>query len=420
MSEIVRVQGREILDSRGNPTVEAEVLLASGAYGRAAVPSGASTGAHEAHELRDGEGRYNGKGVLKAVESIRGEIADHLEGQDALEQGNIDRAMIDLDGTENKSRLGANAILAVSLANAHAAADECGLPLYRYLGGVTAHILPVPMMNILNGGAHADNNVDLQEFMVMPMGATTFAEGLRMGTEVFHALKGVLKKRGLATAVGDEGGFAPNLASNEDALRLICEAVELTGMQPGRDIKLAIDAASSELYKDGRYSIDGKSLSASELTEYYAGLCDRYPIFSIEDSHFEDDWDGWIGMTQRLGERLQIVGDDLFVTNQTRLREGIERKAGNAILIKVNQIGTLSETLATIALAHRRGYRCIISHRSGETEDTTIADLAVATNAGQIKTGAPCRSDRVAKYNRLLRIADELGHSGRYGPRDLT
>jgi enolase len=420
MSEIVRVHGREILDSRGNPTVEAEVLLASGAYGRAAVPSGASTGAHEAHELRDGEGRYNGKGVLKAVESIRGEIADRLESVDALEQGTVDRALIELDGTENKSRLGANAILAVSLANAHAAADECGLPLYRYLGGVTAHILPVPLMNILNGGAHADNNVDIQEFMVMPIGATTFAEGLRMGTEVYHALKGVCKKRGLATSVGDEGGFAPNLGSNEDALKLIVEAVELTGLQPGKDIKLALDAASSEFHDKGVYTIDGKRHSASQLTDYYAGLCERYPIFSIEDGHFEDDWAGWIEMTERLGERLQIVGDDLFVTNQTRLRDGIEKRAGNAILIKVNQIGTLSETLATIALAHRRGYRCIISHRSGETEDTTIADLAVATNAGQIKTGAPCRSDRVAKYNRLLRIAEELGGSGRYGPRDLT
>ena len=420
MSEIVRVHGREILDSRGNPTIEAEVFLASGASGRAAVPSGASTGAHEAHELRDGEGRYNGKGVLKAVESVRGEIADRLEGLEALEQGSVDRALIELDGTDNKRRLGANAILAVSLANAHAAADECGLPLYRYLGGVTAHILPVPMMNILNGGAHADNNVDIQEFMVMPFGATTFAEGLRMGTEVFHALKGVCKKRGLATAVGDEGGFAPNLGSNEDALRLIVEAIELTGLQPGKDVKLALDAASSEFHDKGTYTIDGKAHTAAALTEYYAGLCERYPIFSIEDGHFEDDWDGWIGMTARLGSRVQLVGDDLFVTNQVRLRDGIERKAGNAILIKVNQIGTLSETLATIALAHRRGYRCIISHRSGETEDTTIADLAVATNAGQIKTGAPCRSDRVAKYNRLLRIAEELGTSGRYGPRDLT
>jgi len=420
MSEIVSIHGREILDSRGNPTIEAEVLLSSGAYGRAAVPSGASTGIYEAHELRDGEGRYGGKGVLKAVESVNTELADRLAGEDALDQGAVDRAMIELDGTENKSRLGANAILAVSLANAHAAADECGLPLYRYLGGAAAHVLPVPMMNILNGGEHADNNVDLQEFMVMPMGATSFGEGLRMGVEVFHALKGVCKSRGLNTAVGDEGGFAPDLESNEKALELIVEAVESTGLQPGRDIKLAIDAASSEFYKDGKYHVDGKALSSDELSAYYKDLSDRYPIFSIEDTHDQDDWDGWTGVTNAIGDTVQIVGDDLFVTSVKRLREGMERGAGNAILIKVNQIGTLSETLATIALAHRHRLRCVISHRSGETEDTTIADLAVATNAGQIKTGAPCRSDRVAKYNRLLRIAEELGASGRYGPRDLT
>ena len=420
MSEIVSIHGREILDSRGNPTIEAEVLLSSGAYGRAAVPSGASTGIYEAHELRDGEGRYGGKGVLKAVESVNTEHADRLAGEDALDQGAVDRAMIELDGTENKSRLGANAILAVSLANAHAAADECGLPLYRYLGGAAAHVLPVPMMNILNGGEHADNNVDLQEFMVMPMGATSFGEGLRMGVEVFHALKGVCKSRGLNTAVGDEGGFAPDLESNEKALELIVEAVESTGLQPGRDIKLAIDAASSEFYKDGKYHVDGKALSSDELSAYYKDLSDRYPIFSIEDTHDQDDWDGWTGVTNAIGDSVQIVGDDLFVTSVKRLREGMERGAGNAILIKVNQIGTLSETLATIALAHRHRLRCVISHRSGETEDTTIADLAVATNAGQIKTGAPCRSDRVAKYNRLLRIAEELGASGRYGPRDLT
>jgi len=420
MSEIVSIHGREILDSRGNPTIEAEVLLSSGAYGRAAVPSGASTGIYEAHELRDGEGRYGGKGVLKAVESVNTELADRLAGEDALDQGAVDRAMIELDGTENKSRLGANAILAVSLANAHAAADECGLPLYRYLGGAAAHVLPVPMMNILNGGEHADNNVDLQEFMVMPMGATSFGEGLRMGVEVFHALKGVCKSRGLNTAVGDEGGFAPDLESNEKALELIVEAVESTGLQPGRDIKLAIDAASSEFYKDGKYHVDGKALSSDELSAYYKDLSDRYPIFSIEDTHDQDDWDGWTGVTNAIGDSVQIVGDDLFVTSVKRLREGMERGAGNAILIKVNQIGTLSETLATIALAHRHRLRCVISHRSGETEDTTIADLAVATNAGQIKTGAPCRSDRVAKYNRLLRIAEELGASGRYGPRDLT
>ncbi len=420
MSEIVSIHGREILDSRGNPTLEAEVLLSSGAYGRAAVPSGASTGIYEAHELRDGEGRYGGKGVLKAVENVNTEIADRLAGEDSLDQGAVDRAMIELDGTENKSRLGANAILAVSLANAHAAADECGLPLYRYLGGAAAHVLPVPMMNILNGGEHADNNVDLQEFMVMPMGATSFTEGLRMGVEVFHALKGVCKSRGLNTAVGDEGGFAPNLESNEKALELIVEAVESTGLQPGRDIKLAIDAAASEFYRDGKYHVDGQALTSDQLTGYYKDLCDRYPIFSIEDSHDQDDWDGWTGMTKVTGDTVQIVGDDLFVTSVGRLREGMEKGAGNAILIKVNQIGTLSETLATIALAHRHRLRCVISHRSGETEDTTIADLAVATNSGQIKTGAPCRSDRVAKYNRLLRISEELGASGRYGPRDLT
>lgn len=420
MSEIVSIHGREILDSRGNPTLEAEVLLSSGAYGRAAVPSGASTGIYEAHELRDGEGRYGGKGVLKAVENVNTELADRLAGEDSLDQGAVDRAMIELDGTENKSRLGANAILAVSLANAHAAADECGLPLYRYLGGAAAHVLPVPMMNILNGGEHADNNVDLQEFMVMPMGATSFTEGLRMGVEVFHALKGVCKSRGLNTAVGDEGGFAPNLESNEKALELIVEAVESTGLQPGRDIKLAIDAAASEFYRDGKYHVDGQALTSDQLTGYYKDLCDRYPIFSIEDSHDQDDWDGWTGMTKVTGDTVQIVGDDLFVTSVDRLREGMEKGAGNAILIKVNQIGTLSETLATIALAHRHRLRCVISHRSGETEDTTIADLAVATNSGQIKTGAPCRSDRVAKYNRLLRISEELGASGRYGPRDLT
>ena len=420
MSEIVSIHGREILDSRGNPTLEAEVLLSSGAYGRAAVPSGASTGIYEAHELRDGEGRYGGKGVLKAVENVNSEIADRLAGEDSLDQGTVDRAMIELDGTENKSRLGANAILAVSLANAHAAADECGLPLYRYLGGAAAHGLPVPMMNILNGGEQADNNVDLRECMVMPMGATSFTEGLRMGVEVFHALKGVCKSRGLNTAVGDEGGFAPNLESNEKALELIVEAVESTGLQPGRDIKLAIDAAASEFYRAGKYHVDGQALTSDQLTGYYKDLCDRYPIFSIEDSHDQDDWDGWTGMTKVTGDTVQIVGDDLFVTSVDRLREGMDKGAGNAILIKVNQIGTLSETLATIALAHRHRLRCVISHRSGETEDTTIADLAVATNSGQIKTGAPCRSDRVAKYNRLLRISEELGASGRYGPRDLT
>jgi len=420
MSEIVRIHGREILDSRGNPTLEVDVELASGAFGRAAVPSGASTGIYEACELRDGEGRYGGKGVLKARDSVNEDIAHEVEGLEALDQGAIDRALIALDGTPNKERLGANAILGVSLATAKAAADECGLALYRYLGGTAAHILPVPMMNILNGGQHADNNVDLQEFMVMPFGATTFPEGLRMGVEVFHALKAVCKKRGLNTAVGDEGGFAPDLASNEEAIQLILEAIEATGLIPGQDVRLAIDAAASEFHERGRYTLDGRARGSAELSEYYAGLCERYPIFSLEDTHDQDDWEGWCGLTARIGDRVQLVGDDLFVTNVARLKEGIERRAANAILIKVNQIGTLSETLETIALAHRRGYRCVISHRSGETEDTTIADLAVATNAGQIKTGAPCRSDRVAKYNRLLRIHEELGATGRYGPRDLT
>jgi enolase len=420
MSEIVHIQGREILDSRGHPTIEVEVELLSGAFGRAAVPSGASTGIYEACELRDEEGRYDGKGVLKAVENVNTEIAEALQGHPALDQGGVDRILIDLDGTPNKSRLGANAILGASLATAHAAAADTGLPLYRYLGGSQAHVLPVPMMNIINGGEHADNNVDIQEFMVMPMGATTFADGLRMGTEVFHALKGVCKQRGLNTAVGDEGGFAPNLESNEAALQLILEAIEKTGMQPGKDIVLAIDAASSEFYSDGFYHIDGKKLDAAGLCDWYTNLAERYPIFSIEDPFDQDDWDGTVQLTRSIGDKVQIVGDDLFVTNVERLREGIQRGAGNAVLIKLNQIGTLTETLETIALAHRKGFRSVISHRSGETEDTTIADLAVATGAGQIKTGAPCRSERVAKYNRLLRIAEELGDSGRFGPRDLT
>ena len=420
MSEIVSVLGREILDSRGNPTREGDVELASGAFGTAAVPSGASTGIHEACELRDGEGRYGGKGVLKAVASVNTDISHELSGMEALDQGAIDRAMIALDGTPNKERLGANAILGVSLATAKAAADECGLPLYRYVGGTAAHILPVPMMNILNGGEHADNNVDLQEFMIMPFGATSFPEGLRMGVEVFHALKSVCRERGLNTAVGDEGGFAPDLGSNEEAVQLILEATEKTGLLPGKDIRIAIDSASSEFYKDGIYTIDGKGHSPQELSDYYAGLCEKYPIFSIEDTHDQDDWDGWCSVTAALGDRVQIVGDDLFVTNVKRLQEGIDKGAANAILIKVNQIGTLTETLETIALAHRTGMRCVMSHRSGETEDTTIADLAVATNTGQIKTGAPCRSDRVAKYNRLLRIHEDLGATARYGPRDLT
>ncbi|HJO27528.1 MAG TPA: phosphopyruvate hydratase [Planctomycetota bacterium] len=419
MTEIIDIKGREILDSRGNPTIEVDVGLAGGAFGRAAVPSGASTGIYEAHELRDGEGRYGGKGVLKAVESVNTEILHRLMGTDALDQGELDRAMLELDGTENKKRLGANAILGVSMAAAKAAAQASGLPLYRYLGGALGTVLPVPMMNILNGGEHADNNVDLQEFMIMPFGATTFGEALRMGVEVYHALKGVCRERGLATSVGDEGGFAPNLSSNEEACALIMTAVEKTGLQPGKDIKIALDAAASEFYRDGSYIIEGRSHTSQEMVEYYAGLAEKYPIFSIEDGFDQDDWEGWKAMTIALGDKLQIVGDDLFVTNVKRLKTGIGDGVGNSILIKVNQIGTLTETLDTIATAHRHGYSCVVSHRSGETEDTTIADIAVATNAGQIKTGAPCRSDRVAKYNRLLRIEEELGASARYGPRVL-
>ncbi len=420
MSEVVSIRAREILDSRGNPTVEVDVLLESGALGRAAVPSGASTGIHEAHELRDGEGRYGGKGVLKAVESVNAEIAHHLVGHEALDQGAIDRALIELDGTPNKSRLGANAILGVSLAVAKAAAEERGLALYRYLGGVAANVLPVPMLNILNGGKHADNNVDLQEFMIMPFGATRFSEGLRMGTEVFHALRNVCKERGLSTGVGDEGGFAPDLRSNEEALELLLSAIEKTGLTPGDDVRIAVDAAAAEFRKGGAYEVDGRRLAPAELIELYAGWCERYPIFSLEDGLDQDDWDGWRALTERLGETVQLVGDDLFVTSVERLSQGIERSVANAILIKLNQIGTLTETLDTIALAQRRGYRCVISHRSGETEDTTIADLAVATNAGQIKTGAPCRSDRVAQSTRLLRIEVELGAGARYGARLLV
>jgi enolase len=435
MSAIVHVQGREILDSRGNPTVEVEVMLESGASGTAAVPSGASTGAHEAHELRDGGKRYGGKGVRKAVENVDGEIARSIAGLDGLDQAGIDRAMIALDKTPNKKRLGANAILGVSLAVAKAAAEECGLPLYRYLGGAAANLLPVPMMNILNGGAHADNNVDLQEFMVMPFGAKTFAEALRMGAETFHALQSVCRERGLATAVGDEGGIAPNLASNEQAIDLILTAIEKVGLAPGKDVRLAIDAAATELHEDGRYEIGGQKKTAAEMVSWYQGLAERYPIFSLEDGLAEDDWAGWQALTAAFANRgadrsgsspgggrsgLQIVGDDLFVTSTVRLAEGIARNAGNAILIKVNQIGTLSETLATIRMAHQNGYRCIVSHRSGETEDTTIADLAVATSAGQIKTGAPCRTDRVAKYNQLLRIEGDLGAEARYAGLDLA
>jgi enolase len=420
MSAIVHIHGREILDSRGNPTVEVEVTLESGSTGRACVPSGASTGAHEAHELRDGGTRYAGKGVQKAVANVNGEIARELVGLDGTDQADLDRSLIQLDGTPNKKRLGANAILGVSLATARAAAEECGLPLYRYLGGAAANTLPVPMMNILNGGQHADNNVDIQEFMVMPFGAPNFAEGLRWCAETYHVLKKVCKERKLATAVGDEGGFAPDLASNEEAIQLILAAVEKCGFKPGKDMKIAIDAAATEFHEGGKYEIDGQKKSAKELVAYYGSLVERYPVFSLEDGLSEDDWDGWKELTNALGKRVQLVGDDLFVTNVERLARGIQGGYANAILIKVNQIGTLSETLATMAMAHRSGYRCIVSHRSGETEDTTIADLAVATNAGQIKTGAPCRSDRVAKYNRLLRIEEELGSSAVYAAKFLS
>jgi enolase len=419
MNEIASIHGREILDSRGNPTVEVEVVLESGAGGRAAVPSGASTGAHEAHELRDGGDRYGGKGTRQAVSAVNGEIAEELLGFDGLDQAAVDHLMIELDGTENKSRLGANAILGVSLAVAKAAAQDCGLSLFRYVGGAAANVMPVPMMNILNGGEHADNNVDLQEFMIMPFGAGSFHEGLRMGVEVFHALKAVCREQGLNTAVGDEGGFAPDLESNEAAIGLILSAVEAAGLRPGEDIRIAIDAASSEFHDAGRYYLDGKHLSSKELVSYYTSLCDRYPIFSIEDGLFEDDWEGWHHLTEQLGSRVQLVGDDFFVTNVKRLARGVEEGSANSILIKVNQIGTLTETLDTIALAHRSGYSCVMSHRSGETEDTTIADLAVATNCGQIKTGAPCRTDRVAKYNPLLRIEEELGLAARYGTEGL-
>jgi enolase len=425
MSAIVHVHGREILDSRGNPTIEVEVGLESGVVGRACVPSGASTGAHEAHEMRDGGKRYGGKGVTKAVANVDDEIARSLLGLDGSDQADVDATMIKLDGTPNKKRLGANAMLGVSLATARAAAEESGLPLWRYIGGTSANTLPVPMMNILNGGQHADNNVDIQEFMVMPFGAPSFREGLRWCVETYHALKSVLKEKKLATGVGDEGGFAPDLKSNEEAIQLILTAVEKAGLTPGKDMLLAMDAAATEFHaldsKGGcKYDIDGAQKSSKELVAWYAQLAERYPLFSLEDGLSEDDWEGWKGLTDALvPERVQIVGDDLFVTNIERLQRGIDSGTANAILIKVNQIGTLTETLATMALAHRNGYRCIVSHRSGETEDTTIADLCVATNAGQIKTGAPCRSDRVAKYNRLLRIEDELGSHAQYAARQI-
>jgi enolase 1/2/3 len=411
MSQIEHVHARQILDSRGNPTVEVELSLRSGAWGRAAVPSGASTGEYEATELRDGGDAWLGKGVTKAVGNVNGEIATAVRGRDATNQAGIDRLLIELDGTPSKSRLGANAILAVSLAAAHAAAAEERQPLWRYLGGDAAHILPVPMMNVLNGGAHADNKVDFQEFMVVPWGARSFSECLRMGAEVFHHLKKTLHDRGLGTAVGDEGGFAPDLSSNEAALEVLVAGIRAAGYVPGEDVAIALDPATSEIYRDGRYVLEheGRSLSAAELADYWADLAARYPIVSIEDGMDEGDWDGWATLTQRLGDKVQLVGDDLFVTNSQRLRRGIDQRTANSILVKVNQIGTLTETLDAIKMAREAGYSAVMSHRSGETEDVTIADLAVATGCGQIKTGAPSRSDRVAKYNQLLRIEEALG-----------
>ncbi len=416
MSAIDRVHARQILDSRGNPTVEVEVYLSSGASGRAAVPSGASTGEFEAVELRDGGDAYGGKGVTKAVANVNGEIADAVKGHDAADQQGLDRLMIELDGTPNKGRLGANALLGVSLAAARASAAEEGLPLYSYLGGEAAHVLPVPMMNVLNGGAHADNSVDFQEFMVMPVGAASFSEGLRWGTEVFHALKKTLHDQGKATAVGDEGGFAPDLDSNEDALTTLVAAIEAAGYEPGEQVAIALDPATSEIYKDGAYVLEheGRTLSAAELADYWASAAERFPIVSIEDGMDEEDWDGWKQLTERIGSKVQLVGDDLFVTNTERLARGIEAGVANSILIKVNQIGTLTETLDAVSMARDAGYTAVMSHRSGETEDTTIADLAVATGCGQIKTGAPSRSDRVAKYNQLLRIEEALGQDAQY------
>ena len=418
MASIEAINAREILDSRGNPTVEVEVLLEDGSFARAAVPSGASTGAFEAVELRDGDAaRYGGKGVENAVQGVLDEIYPAVVGEDASDQRLIDQAMIDLDATPNKARLGANAILGVSLAVAKAAADSAELPLFRYLGGPNAHTLPVPMMNILNGGAHADSNVDIQEFMIAPIGAGSFREAVRWGAEVYHALKSVLKERGLNTGLGDEGGFAPDLPSNRDALDLILVAIEKAGYVAGRDVALALDVAATEFHKDGAYEFEGKSRSAAEMIDYYAELVDAYPLVSIEDPLDEQDWDGWKQITDRLGARVQLVGDDLFVTNPERLARGIEGGQANALLVKVNQIGTLTETLDAVQLAHRSGYRCMMSHRSGETEDTTIADLAVAVDCGQIKTGAPARSDRVAKYNQLMRIEEELDDAARYAGR---
>ena len=416
MSDIEHVVGREVLDSRGNPTVEVEVFLASGATGRAIVPSGASTGQYEAVELRDGGDRYGGKGVTRAVDHVNDTICDALEGFEGLDQRGVDLHLIDLDGSPNKANLGANALLGVSLAVAHAAAEETGLPLWRYVGGTNAHVLPVPMMNVLNGGAHADNSVDFQEFMIMPVGAASFSEALRWGVETYHSLKALLHDRGLSTALGDEGGFAPDLASNEDACRLLVEGIERAGFTPGEQIAIALDPASSEFFKDGTYELAGesRSLTPAEMVDEYARLCDAYPIVSIEDGMAEDDWEGWSMITARLAQRVQLVGDDLFVTNVERLQRGISEGVANSILIKVNQIGTLTETLDTVGMATRSSYSSVMSHRSGETEDVTIADLAVATNCGQIKTGAPARSDRVAKYNQLLRIESELGDTAEF------
>lgn len=422
MTAIILLHARQILDSRGNPTVEVEALLEDGSFGRAAVPSGASTGAHEAVEKRDGDkSRWLGKGVSEAVEAVKGEIAQVIVGMEAEDQGEIDAALIELDGTENKSRLGANAILGVSLAAAKAAAEARGLPLYRYVGGVSASTLPVPMMNILNGGAHADNPIDFQEFMVMPVGSDSFAEALRCGAEIFHTLKKGLHDAGLSTAVGDEGGFAPNLASARDALDFIMRSVEQAGYRPGEDVVLALDCAATEFFKDGAYRMEGegRTLSPQEMAAFLAELADAYPIRSIEDGMAEDDLEGWQAVTERLGDKVQLVGDDLFVTNPKRLRMGIERGLANSILIKVNQIGTLTETLEAVEAAHRAGYTSVMSHRSGETEDTTIADLAVATNCGQIKTGSLARSDRLAKYNQLLRIEEELGEVAHYAGREI-
>jgi len=417
MTAIIDIHGREILDSRGNPTVEVDILLDDGSFGRAAVPSGASTGAHEAVELRDGDkDRYMGKGVLKAVDAVNGPIADALLGFDAEDQRDIDHLMIELDGTENKAKLGANAILGTSMAVAKAAANARGLPLYAYVGGVSAHVLPVPMMNIINGGEHADNPIDIQEFMIMPVGADSIAEGVRWGAEVFHTLKKGLSEKGLATAVGDEGGFAPDLASTRDALDFIMASIERAGFKPGEDFALALDCASTEFFADGRYDMagEGTSLSPAEMTDYLADLCNAYPIRSIEDGMAEDDFDGWKALTDKIGGKVQLVGDDLFVTNPKRLAMGIKKRLANSLLVKVNQIGTLSETLQAVEIAHRAGYTSVMSHRSGETEDATIADLAVATNCGQIKTGSLARSDRLAKYNQLIRIEEELGESAVY------